>query len=102
MSEIIQIKTVTQALDLVSQPKPNHPLIAVYRHEPGTCFDYGDIKISTELYNISFKDGIEGQIGYGRNTYDFSEGTLVFLGPNQILTPGEVKVNDDMIIIIYS
>ena len=95
MGEIIYIKTVTQALELVSKPKPNHPLIAVYRHDPGTCLNFGDVKISGELFSISFKDGIEGQMGYGRQTYDFSEGTLVFFGPDQVLAPGEVKVNSD-------
>ena len=95
MGEIIKINNVTQALEFISQPKPKHPLIGIYRHEAGTCFNFGDTKIMADLYSISFKDGMEGHIGYGRNSYDFSEGTLVFFGPNQVVSPGEVKVNDD-------
>lgn len=95
MGEIIKISNVTQALDFISQPKPKHPLVAIYRHEEGTCFNFGDTKIAANLYSISFKDGIEGQIGYGRNSYDFREGTLVFFGPNQVVSPGEVKVTND-------
>lgn len=95
MGEIIKISNVTQALEFISQPKPKHPLVAIYRHEEGTCFNFGDVKIAANLYSISFKDGIEGQIGYGRNSYDFREGTLVFFGPNQVVSPGEVKVTND-------
>ena len=34
---------------------------------------------------VSLKDGITGTIGYGRNSYDFSDGTMIFTKPNQVI-----------------
>lgn len=36
-----------------------------------------------DLYQISLKNGIAGNISYGRNSYDFHDGTMVFTKPNQ-------------------
>ena len=37
------------------------------------------------FYQVSLKIGISGSMGYGRNTYDFKEGTLTFIKPNQVV-----------------
>jgi len=36
------------------------------------------------FYTIILKDVVCGDLVYGRNTYDYQEGTLVFIGPGQI------------------
>jgi len=56
---------------------------------------FNGLKFNTELYMVSLKDGIQGSLGYGRNTYDFSEGTMVFSKPNQVLSPEDKKVAED-------
>ena len=35
------------------------------------------------FFQISLKEGVKGKFAYGRNTYDFEEGTMAFLKPNQ-------------------
>jgi YesN/AraC family two-component response regulator len=56
--------------------------------------DFNDMKLSSNLFYIALKDKISGGFKYGRNTYDFQEGTLIFVAPNQILTPEETLVLD--------
>jgi len=75
-------------------PKPLHPLVSLV--------DYGDIKIDRSLlatsfilnfYKISFKKTIQGKIKYGQHYYDFDEGGLVFISPNQLFASSEEEMD---------
>lgn len=66
-------------------PKPEHPLISVV--------NYADIRQSTDkdaiswandFYSISLKRNINGKIKYGQQQYDFDEGVMFFISPNQV------------------
>ncbi len=92
MSQIIHLKSVDDVSQLLDTPKPTHPLIAIYPHPAGLEYNYGDTRISSDLYTISLKHGIEGEFGYGRNTYDFREGTMTFMAPNQVMIPGKGSI----------
>ena len=43
-----------------------------------------DTRFTTDFYTIMFKDKMSGSLGYGRNSYDFQEGTMIFAGPGQV------------------
>ena len=87
MSKFISLKSVTEAHKLMGIEKPKHPLISIFTHTPEMTRRYGDIKVTTDLYFVSLKEGIKGSISYGRNSYDFDEGTLIFTAPGQVVTP---------------
>jgi AraC-like DNA-binding protein len=81
------INSVTELHRLLGLPKPTHPLI--------TLIDHSEEKQQTELenqqlvlnfYNITIKKSFQGQLKYGKSYYDFDEGTMSFLSPNQVLT----------------
>lgn len=93
MSKIYNIKTISDAHKLLGLEKPLHPLISVFRHTPEMNLDIKNVSITFDMYLISLKNDIKGAIEYGRNSYDFVEGTLLFLAPNQV-----VKITDDPII----
>ncbi|GGH50650.1 hypothetical protein GCM10008014_15900 [Paenibacillus silvae] len=38
------------------------------------------------FYTISLKNGENCEIKYGRRYYDFSEGSMIFMAPEQLLT----------------
>ena len=86
MSKIIRIKSITEVHDFYGFEKPKHPLVSVLPiDERMTNFDYGEFKYTFDFYQISLKEGIKGTLSYGRNSYDFKEGTMVFIKPNQIV-----------------
>lgn len=71
-------------------PKPLHPLVSLV--------NYADIKTAADelpkslllnLYKISYKKRLAGKIKYGQNHYDFDEGGLSFVAPNQVIQGAE-------------
>lgn len=96
MNSIVHIKSITQAQELFGMPLPKHPLVSVMWARDFPDFSqYSGLKFNTDLYMVSLKDGITGSMGYGRNTYDFSEGTMVFSKPNQVLSSEDKEVAED-------
>lgn len=86
MSEIIRIKTINEVHRLFGLEKPNHPLVSVIPIDDKiTNFKYGNAKYIFDFYQINLKMGFSGSLNYGRNSYDFDEGTLILMKPNQTL-----------------
>ncbi|WP_127124405.1 helix-turn-helix domain-containing protein [Pseudoflavitalea rhizosphaerae] len=80
-----RIKTITEFHLLRGLPKPEHPLISIV--------DYSSIKRSADIsevnwvldfYMISVKKGLQAKIKYGQQEYDFDEGVMFFMAPNQV------------------
>lgn len=91
MKEFFVIKSVTQVHQLFDLEKPKHPLISLFKNNPQVVEDWGPIRLATELYFVSMKDGVIGSFQYGRNTYDFEEGVMTFIAPGQVVTPGKMQ-----------
>jgi AraC-like DNA-binding protein len=77
------ISALHQALGL---PKPMHPLVSLV--------DYGQISVDTgelekgmvfNFYKVSYKRNFTGKVKYGQQFYDFDEGGLSFVAPNQVI-----------------
>ncbi len=86
MNEIIRIKSINDVHRLFELDKPRHPLVSVIQIDDRiTNFDYGDYKYIFDFYQINLKQGFSGSMNYGRNSYDFDEGTLTFIKPNQTI-----------------
>ena len=96
MNEIFHIKSITEANKLFGAQPPKHPLVTVMwaKDMPDFSQHFG-IKYNTDLFTISLKDGIEGKLGYGRNNYDFEDGTIVFSKPNQVLSIEDKTIAQD-------
>ena len=87
MSETIHITSITQAHDAVGLPKPKHPLVSlVYDRDIQISENWSGVKIVADLYQVFFKLGACGTLTYGRNSYDYQEGTLLFTSPGQAIT----------------
>ena len=90
MTDFVKIETISQVHDFFQLPKPKHPLISVIPiTDEMINYDYGEYSYVFGFYQISLKSGISGTLSYGRNSYDFQEGTMVFMKPNQA-----VKIED--------
>ncbi len=71
-------------------PKPLHPLISVVDN---TDNKIGFYKIpdsfTLNFYKISFSINLSGKLKYGQHFYDFDEGGLFFVSPNQVISSYE-------------
>lgn len=92
MSGIIRIDTISDVHERVGYGKPMHPLITVIYPSKIRVAPVVNQRFSIGLYSISLKHGNDCRIRYGRQQYDFQEGTLMFLAPDQIIEPvGETE-----------
>lgn len=93
MSDIVPIQSVGQIHEFFGYPAPPNPLVSVLPiTDAMTNFEYGDFTYLFDVYQISLKQGIRGSMIYGRNSYDFQEGTMVFTKPGQSL---KIENGDD-------
>lgn len=91
MSDIIHISTISQIHNALGLEKPKHPLVSVLPIDDRmTQYDYGGHTYLFGFYQVSLKEGLTGSMDYGRNSYDFQEGTMTFLRPNQT-----IKINNN-------
>jgi len=94
--DIFHVKSISQVHEAFGLEKPTHPLISVVDvSELEFGEEFVGIKYSSELYTIAMKDASCG-MQYGRNTYDFDEGVLVFTGPHQVLTSTQTQARGDV------
>lgn len=89
MTEFIHIQSISQLHQLMEIEKPVHPLISVVRHSKDMKISFGNVRFNSDLYFISLKENIKGSFKYGRNAYDFEEGTLLFVAPGQVMSSNE-------------
>lgn len=80
MEEIMQLDNVFQYNELL-HCETLHPLVNVI--DFSTCTPAEHIRFCLGFYAIFLKDVKCGDIQYGRSTYDYQEGTLVFIAPGQ-------------------
>jgi len=81
MSEIIRINTVAEYNKQVGV-ETLHPLVSVVDFEKAEPFCF--FRAQLGVYTIFLKDSKCGNMTYGCSTYDYEEGTLVFLAPGQV------------------
>ena len=91
MSNFYHIKSISEVHHFLGLGKPLHPLIMIVREWPEVDFDFENIKMTSDLYMIGLKGSKSGSFGYGRNSYDYEEGTLAFIAPNQVLSFNDKK-----------
>ncbi|PXX95699.1 AraC family transcriptional regulator [Marinifilum breve] len=88
MRDITFIKTISQLNELMGTDKPSHPLISIdyfdLNKPEKSCCNSIDKRYVLELYQIVLEEGAEGKLRYGGSTYDFQEGSLIFLKPGQM------------------
>jgi AraC family transcriptional activator of pobA len=80
------INSVSELHRLLCLPKPLHPLITLINHIDSTTTAKDETKrLVLNFYNITIKRSFQGQMKYGKNYYDFDEGTMSFISPNQVV-----------------
>lgn len=79
-----KIRTISEFHQLMDVPRPEHPLISVVNFEEIAL--QGDGAFVFEFYAIAIKEGFDGKMRYGQHDYDFDEGMMSFVAPNQVFS----------------
>lgn len=97
MKPIINIKSISDINNFV-QHKTNHPLVTVIDFSKMDEMMEEGIRISCDFYSIMFKNYCANNMKYGRQSYDFQEGSLVCIAPKQVVTMDtEIEKKEDMV-----
>ncbi len=97
MKPIVQIKSISEINRFV-KGVTKHPLVAVVDFSKVDEHIDEDIRVSCDFYSVMFKNYCANQMRYGRQTYDFQEGSLVCIAPRLVLTmDSEIEKKDNMI-----
>jgi AraC-like DNA-binding protein len=91
--EPLVFKSISGLMREIGMPPPLHPLVALVNYDHDEIRRaYAGRAFLIDFYKISFKKNFRGQVKYGQGYYDFEEGGLAFLAPNQLVTmPAEAK-----------
>lgn len=101
-----RIKTVTEFHRLRGLPAPGHPLISIVDYKAvQRPSDIGEVNWIFDFYQISLKKGINGKLKYGQQDYDFDEGVMFFIAPNQVFrvetTPGPAAKQSGWMLLVH-
>jgi len=81
-----------KALDL---PAPMHPLVSLINNAEGTIpLERLPNPHILNFYKISYKMNFQGKFKYGQHFYDFDEGGMFFVSPNQITGSHVLPLSD--------
>ena len=90
MEGLINIDSIGLLNEFLQQDKPKHPLISIIDfsrvdfRKQSTIIE--NSKFSTNFYSILLKELDTGSLKYGREYYDFQDGSLFFMSPNQVFS----------------
>jgi AraC-like DNA-binding protein len=87
MKGIYRFDTIAE-YNVLNNHETLHPLVSIIDFSKANPRSWGgekNVRINYGLYCIFLKDVKCGDLKYGRNYYDYQEGTLVFISPGQIM-----------------
>lgn len=88
---IQKISSIKELHTFLGLPSPANPLITLIDHAQ-IKVRHQNQKILFEFYNATIKKQFKGILKYGKTNYDFDEGTMSFLAPNQIISVDKEEV----------
>lgn len=96
MKPILHLKSISE-INAFVHSKTKHPLVAIVDFSKADEYIEEGTRISADFYSIMFKNYCSNRLRYGRETYDFQEGSLICIAPKQVLTmDSEIEKRDDM------
>lgn len=96
MKPIINLKGISEINKFVKS-KTKHPLVAVVDFSKLEGHFKESTRISCDFYSVMFKNHCSNKMKYGRETYDFQDGSLVCFAPKQVITlDSEIEMKQDI------
>lgn len=106
MSKTMHFDNLTDYHEFLGLPAPEHPQFSVITMTSDTtddeiqCIKGDDVAFSSDLYSISLKHILAGEIHYGRTKYDFKNGSLICLAPRQTFRTQSIRAKTNAKIIL--
>lgn len=99
---LIRFQSINEIHDACGIPKPKHPLISLTHIEKESCFDVSQFPVYDVLnfYKITLVMKNKGRMRYGQDYYDFDEGSMMFLAPNQLVGSTEYSGNAEYYVFL--
>jgi AraC-like DNA-binding protein len=85
--QLIRFISISESHEAFGLPAPQHPLISLVHFNRDNPFNTAMAPIYDVLsfYKITFITRNKGRLKYGRSYYDYDEGSMLFLAPNQLV-----------------
>lgn len=97
MNDIIRLSSIADLRDSLGSASVKHPLLAVVdlseSYIPEQMINQ---RLAIDLYSISIKTKSISLFQYGRKHYDFSKGSLIAMGPGQVISVDQVYEKGDI------
>jgi AraC-like DNA-binding protein len=83
--QVHHVKSIAEFHKMKGLPSPQHPLISLFDYSTFNCSkEINHKNFVFDFYHISIKRSINAKFKYGQNYYDFDEGVMFFIAPNQV------------------
>lgn len=89
MKNLKHFKKVSDYHKIANIKAPQHPLISLINYaEVKYALNVDELKWKQDYYTIGLKRNIPYKFFYGQQEYDFDEGIMTFIAPNQVMSLG--------------
>lgn len=86
----VRIQSISELHQILGMEKPKHPLVTLIdASKINISADQVNAKVIYDFYMVSLKDKSCGT-EYGRNSFDFDEGVMIFSAPGQVYTTTKI------------
>ncbi|WP_282044036.1 helix-turn-helix domain-containing protein [Winogradskyella flava] len=87
MKAIKRFKKISDYHKITNLPAPEHPLISLIDYSQVQYpEDISELKWTQDYYTIGLKRNIAYKFFYGQQEYDFDEGLMTFVAPDQVMS----------------
>ncbi|WP_415326287.1 helix-turn-helix domain-containing protein [Chryseobacterium sp. MMS23-Vi53] len=85
--KLVRFISISESHQAFGLPAPQHPLISLVHFNQDNPFntEMAPIYDILSFYKITFITRNKGRLKYGRNYYDYDEGSMLFMAPNQLV-----------------
>lgn len=99
---LVRLKSINEIHDACGLPKPRHPLISLTHITKKSNADVASLPSYGLLnfYKITFVVKNKGRVRYGQDYYDFDEGSIMFLAPNQLIGVSEYSGSTEWFVFL--
>ena len=100
--DIVTLNSISDVHRTLGLPKPQHPLISVMNFTDDAGFDVSKLPHYDVLnfYKITFITKLSGRLKYGQGYYDYDEGSMMFVAPNQLVGSAKYKDSSSAYILL--